>query len=552
MLCYAASPNRYFDDHACDLRGLYDGFYFVCGSWDAGVASCLGVDGTPATNGEWFPLACRNIAALCRERITENLLGVSFGGGEPWPSPETLLSDEWTAKMGKHFGALGRAAKCAGFRGVSIDLEYPFPRYELDNPIYPYEGYTPGDLMAAAYHQARVSMAAILDEFPEAVVFLLPGGIRTRPIERQFMLGLIDEMAERDALGGCHLASEYSYRLHDPVTQASIPRFDECRMGIFASEPAMAYWKRRCTVAPGVWALHKAEAEAIDYPVRPWSEEMEERRLQMRILRSLAKRYVWSYSSYAAWYVPRDGMAPIPGVRHPDFPHAAEAIALWHDVLRDRTLYDELPTADRRMLRLFEAIREFDAGRRTPEELCDAFGTPATWSVLGPLGDPHHAPMRTADEALERPIDARHVYCGRDGAVRWFMWPSQDPRGIVNTRSVFDFIAADDMSFHMVAWIHSDREREGQLHLGWHDGLIVRLGNAIVLSRPDYPPGERTGFCRDRYQFDERIPVRVPKGATRLAATIIAAKKSWRFAIRLTDRDGYPFDGVRFSLSADG
>ncbi|OQB41060.1 MAG: hypothetical protein BWY06_00964 [Candidatus Latescibacteria bacterium ADurb.Bin168] len=551
MLCYSVLPNDYLNAHAAEIQGLYDGFYFQCGTWDQGVAANIGLPGEPATNPEWLALARQNVAALTHNGITENLLAVAFGSGDPWPSPETLLSDAFTEKMGRHFQALGKAARECGFRGVSIDLEYPYPRYELDHPQYVYDTYTPGDLKAAAYRQGRACMAALLDEFPEAVVFLLPGGIRTRPLEVQMILGFMDEMAERDAPGGCHLASEYSYRMHDPVTAASVPVFDECRMGNFVSEATIVWWKRRGSVAPGVWAFHMAESEEPDYPVRPWADEMAERRQQMRILRSLSPRYMWSYSSYAAWFTPSEATRRIPGVRFPDFDGAEHAIPLWHGILRDKTRYDELPEADPRMLRLFEAVRAFRSGETTPEELCDAFGTPGRWLVLGPLSTPHTSPRRTADEALGQPIKANRIFCGRDGAVRWFTWFSHDPRGIVNTRSVFDFLAADDMSMHIVAWLHSDREREVVLNVGHNDGVIVRVGDAVVLDKPELPAVPHRGFFRDRYQFEELVRVTVPRGKTRLAVTVICGKESWRFAFRVTDRDGYPVERVRFTAETE-
>jgi hypothetical protein len=168
--------------------------------------------------------------------------------------------------------------------------------------------------------------------------------------------------------------------------------------------------------------------------------------------------------------------------------------------------------------------------------------------VLGPLSNPHSGPKRTAEEALDNPIEARRICCGRDGAVRWFTWFSHDPRGVVNTRSVFGFLAADNMSMHMVAWLHSDEEREVVLNVGHNDGVVVRVGDSVVLDKPDLPAVPNRGFHRDRYQFEESVPVTVSEGATRIAATIIAGKDSWRFCFRVTDNDGYPVQGVRYTI----
>jgi len=543
MLAYYAQPNAYMNDQAAAIRGLYDGFYFTCGSWDGGVAATIGVDGNPPTDPSWLALARENVAALQREGITENLLGVHFGQDEVWPSPETLLADEWTAKMGRHFRALGGAAKEAGFRGASIDVEYPYPRYSLDHPIYTYDGYTPHDLMTAAYRQGRISMAALLDGFPEAVVFVLPGSLRARPIARQYMLGLLDEMADCDAPGGFHLATEYAYCLHDPVTQAAIPRFEDAGMPDILAPRTLDYWRRRCTIAPGVWPTHMIETGGEDYPVRPWEDELAEVRQQMAILRRLSKRYMWSFSGQPLWVVPSDEVRATYGVGA-TYPEAQRFIPGWHDILRDTTTRVTEP----RMVRLFDAVRAFDEQRLSSDGLCDAFGTPGRWWVLGPLGNPHVQPERAAEEALVRPIGTKDVYYGRDGAVRWFPWASHDPRGMVATRELIDYLHTDDLSVHFVSWIESPRPLEAVIHTGWDDGIVIRLDDRVVFDRATYPPVGHGILYRDRYQFEGHVPVMIPAGATKLAVTSINAKGSWAWSIRITDRDGYPFDGVRFRL----
>ncbi|MCX5771411.1 MAG: hypothetical protein NTZ09_14245 [Candidatus Hydrogenedentes bacterium] len=97
MLAYSATPNAYFDDHAADAARLYDGFFFVVGSWDEGVTHCLGVGDLPPSDPSWRDKVESNIAKLREAGAAESLLGVSFGDSEPWPSPETLLSADFTA-----------------------------------------------------------------------------------------------------------------------------------------------------------------------------------------------------------------------------------------------------------------------------------------------------------------------------------------------------------------------------------------------------------------------------------------------------------------------
>lgn len=542
VICYSVSPNEYLTEHAQDICGLYDGFYFVLGDWNRGIIRNIGVGGVGPEDDEWLPLARRNLTALREAGVTENLLGTSFPRDGEWPGAGPLLSDQYTEKMHRHFAALARAAKSAAFRGVSIDVEYPYPRYALDHRAYRYESYTPGDLMAGALRQGQAVMAGVMNEFPEAVVFLLPGSLRSRPIERQFMLGMLEVMAERGAPGGFHLATEYSYSLHDPVTQAAIPRFEDAGIDALLSDSTLDYWRRRCTMAPGIWPLHMVETGGEDYPVRPWAEELAELKEQMKVLRAVTKRYIWSYSGQPVWVLPDEEIQTRYKIRVPNFPHAREVIAGWHRILKDRA-----PVTEPRMLRLFDTIREFDEGMCDADGLCDAFGTPGRWWVLGPLGNPHTRPDRAAKEALSRPVSETRVYFGRDGAVRWFRWATHDPRGVVECRRLFDYIRTDDASAHFVCWVHSEQAHDAWLNVGWDDGVVIRLGDNAVFDRGSYPPEGHGAVYRNRYQFEECVPVSLPGGAVRLAVTCTNSHGPWQFQLRITDQDGYPLPGVRFT-----
>jgi hypothetical protein len=547
IICYSVSPTPFLNENAAEVRGLYDGFFFQCGSWDTGVVTYIGVGDTAAKNRDWLPMARQNVAALKAAGCGENLLTVSFGESEAWPSPQTLLSSDFTEKMRQHFGALGKAAKNGGFRGVCIDVEYPYPRYSLDHAIYRYDGYTPGDLMDAARVQGRVVMSALLDEFPEAMVFSLPGSLEGRPLCRQFQTGMIDEMADRDAEGGFHLGSEYSYTLHEPVTQAAIPRHDDGKIDRFLTGKSLAYWKARCTMAPGVWPCHMVETGATDYPLRQWEDEMAEIRQQMRILRSTTKRYMWSFSGQPIWLVSNRETHDRFGLSA-TYPGAAEFIPIWHDILREKVRHDNVPDADPRMLRLFDAVRRFDSGESRPEDLCNAFGTPAEWWALGVLGNPFTQPARTAGEALSRPVPSSDVFFGRDGAVRWFPWQVQDIRGVFSMRTFTDYLRTDDCSVHLATYVHSASPVDAWLNLGWDDGLVVRLGDSVVFDRAAYPPQGHGATHLDRYQFETRVPIRIPAGSTRIAVTTINAKGGWMFTFRITDGDGYPIPALTFNL----
>ena len=222
MIAYSAEPTAYFDDHAAEVAAIYDGFFFCVGDWETDVKTKLGLGAeTPATS-DWMARVAKNLSHLRAAGATENLLGIHFSEAGTWPSPDSILSPEFAAKMAKHFGRVGEAAHTLGFRGVSIDVEYPYPRYNLDHEIYKYDGYTAEDLVAASKREGRGVMAALLDSFPDAVIFVLPGSMWGRPIEHAFTMGMLEVMTERDAPGGLHFGFERSYALLDAPAQVAL------------------------------------------------------------------------------------------------------------------------------------------------------------------------------------------------------------------------------------------------------------------------------------------------------------------------------------------
>lgn len=541
MIAYWATPNPYFNDHANEIARLYDGFFFTVGSWDEGAAQSLGVE-TNAPAPPWKTLASENIAHLRAAGATENLLGVCFGESAPWPSPETLLAPEYTQKMARQFSGIAREAKALGCRGISVDVEYPYPRYSLDHPIYTYANYTAQDLLDAAATQGRAITNAMLDEFPDAVIALLPGGLWSRPLARAFQLAMLETMAERNAPGGLHLFSERAYCLLDPVSQVAIPREGDLAVRALVDNAAvLEYWRRCCTVAPGVWPLHMIETGGKDYPVRPWPEEMTELRQQMQILRATAKRYVWSFSCQPLWHDYAPDLVEKCGLGINAFADASQVAAQWHDILRDRT-----EVRDPHLLRLIRAVRKFDRGKLSPEQLCDGFGTPARWLVLGPLDNPKERPAYSAPEALLRPIRLDQSIAGRDGAVRWFELRNYEPTGAIRVMGAFDWLKTDMASVQLVAEVACEKETKALVHLNWDDGAALWLNGALILDRREYPERGHGLLFRDRYDFEATAPMKLPAGRSRIAVVCINQRGGWGVNFRLTDPDGWPIGGVRF------
>ncbi|HPN33012.1 MAG TPA: hypothetical protein PK843_00740 [bacterium] len=544
MIGYSAYPNGYLTDHAKEIAKIYDGFFFSIGSWDSGTLRCLGLEGQPAQDAHWYKTAGKNITALNRAGVSENFLTVCFGQDEEWPSPTTLFSDAFIQKMESHYRAIGRSARALGCRGVCIDVEYPYQRYSVSHPIYRYDRHTVYDLETAARDQGRLCVQAILQQFPEAVIITLPGQLRSRLIDRNFQYGMLEYMAEVNAPGGFHLGTEYTYSLNDPVSTLITPRFEDAGIKLFMSEAMQNYWKAKCTIAPGVWPLHMVETGGKDYPVRPWKEEVAELKEQMSILRSVSKRYIWSYSGAPVWYLPSAALEKKYGLAKQTFSQPDIDLAEWHNILMDKSCQPPAALAPLRT-----KIAQYDAGKLSAEELCDAFGVAGHWWVLGLLANPHQKPQYAAAQAAWQPFNPQELFHGRDQVVRWFDYALLDPRGIVNCARTFDWRNTDSSSAHFVAFIHSPKQQQAVLQVGWDDGLLIRFNDQVVFDRTSYPPRGRGQQYRDRYAFEEQVPVALQQGANKLAVTSINSHGSWIFALRLTDEQGIPLQGVVFRLN---
>jgi hypothetical protein len=537
MIVYSAGPNAYFDDHAADIKKFADGFFFVLGDWSEASKRLA-----PANN-PWREALHKNIASLWKAGVSENFLGVSFGEEAAWPSEQTLLGEAGLAKMRTEFAVVGRTAKSLGFRGVSIDVEYPYKRYALDHPGWKYGSYTAEDLIAAAYRQGQTAISALLDEYPDAVIILLPGELhRFRPLGREFMRGVFAEMARREAPGGLHLASEYTYCLGDPLSTLATARLEDPLIAKLSTPRQAAYWKRRCTVAPGVWPLHMVETGGKDYPIQPWKTEVAELREQMALIRAVAKRYVWTFTGSPIWYIHSPELEAKYGLKKQDLKRDDIDIRDWQKVMGER-----LPPPAK-WNGTIETIRRYDRGELDPDQFCDAFGTPGRWWVLGLLAHPRKAPQFAAVAAATAPIDPETAHHGRDGALHWFPISVYDPRGILNCQYVFDWRATDSSGAHFATYVHSTAKRRAVVELGWDDVVTMRWNDKIIFDTREDARQIKGLLYRDKYRFEKLVPIEMEAGRNKLVITSTNYHGVWALDARITGENGVPLPGVRFRL----
>ncbi|MCC6698708.1 MAG: hypothetical protein IT365_23995 [Candidatus Hydrogenedentes bacterium] len=547
-IAYNASPTPYFNEHAADVARIYDGFFFTVGSWDEGAGAALGLNSTPPSPTEWKNLVRENLRHLNEAGASANLLGVHFGDSEEWPSPETLLAPEYGDKMAERFGAIAREAKELAFHGLSIDVEYPYPRYALEHPIYTYDGYTAEDLRAAARKEGRAIMNAVLGSFPDAVVFVLPGSLWTRTLARDFQLAMLEVMAERDAPGGFHLGAERSYCLLDPVSQVAIPREGDLSVEALVRDADVRdYWRRRCSVAPGVWPAHMVETGGKDYPARAWAEELADLKQQMHILRNVTKRFIWSFSGQPLWYRHSPEIEAQYGLKKQTYQGIDELVAGWHSILADKSR-----DVEPRIQPCIDAVADYDQGKIDGAGLCSRLGTPGEWYVLGPLDNPNVRAAYSAPKAFLGAINADNVYRGRDGAVRWTALRNLEPLGHLRMTAFADWCATDNASAQWVATVQAEKNTKAFVHVGWDDGVAVYLNHTLVLDRLAYPERGHGMLYLDKYNFEEKAPIAIPSGKSRLTVICVNGKGNWGVNLRIADENACPISGITFPPLREG
>ena len=78
----------------------------------------------------------------------------------------------------------------------------------------------------------------------------------------------------------------------------------------------------------------------------------------------------------------------------------------------------------------------------------------------------------------------------------------------------------------------------------WRAGTELKL----IFDQARYPEKGHGNLFKDRYNFETHVPVVLSKGENLLVVTSINAKGSWGVNLRIADENGFPLDGVSFSL----
>ena len=169
-------------------------------------------DGKPHTVGEQDELlqTWRRVNETCKQAgLDSNFIKVAYYRQIPdWFNDRGWEIYTSRLRQTAHF------ARLAGFKGVAIDTEYVREQYDFNWVGYTYDGYSRRDMVRRVGERMRTSAAAMFDAFPDMDLITFPGG--EHEIIVDILRGWIEEAASRDAPGGVHLLTEWSYLCSNP------------------------------------------------------------------------------------------------------------------------------------------------------------------------------------------------------------------------------------------------------------------------------------------------------------------------------------------------
>jgi hypothetical protein len=566
-ILYSVSPDVLAAD-AESWAKLGFGAFFVTGVASEWSTDVWAADGEPWTIGRsdktWQTL--RRANERCKALGAETFLTMAFSHTFDW------FDDLAWQKIENNFRQFGLFAKSSGCTGVAIDVEYIGEQYHFDWAGYDYVGYTRADLVAKVRARAAQIARAIYDVFPEAPLLSFP--------ESGFGLGSwlhaawVEEAARRNAPGGVHLCTEFTYR--DPNIRYMFAHAWLCDRVIeqVLSERGKAYWRKKCSIAEGLWPFGvDSDGELGAHGLAPSPDEF---RQAFAASLMVGSRYNWIYAG--------DAFDPMLGRSNQGYP-GQPPVADYLPVLRERKI-----ATNPKYVRLAQELRRLDTRDYGPDlglELVPALTGPREALELDimPAGVFSRSPNATVREALWQiaprlrsgePVDLPAIFPvqahwmligpfgntdgrgfdavyppekgislgaeaeGVGGKVRWTEYRGKPGGLMVDLAKVFT--PSEQVCAYALCYVHADRACNVQVRVSGNDTWKLWVGGKLVRACSD--PGR---IYLDR----EVLPVSLPAGTTPILLKVCNDLRDWGFVLRLTDTAGKPMPGLRIDTKPE-
>jgi len=562
-------------DHAGRVANMgFDGI-LIGGIMSNQTSDVWAADGDPSTTGEadeTFQTARRANMASRRAGVTRNLLLVAFTGQLPdwWGDPA------WQ-KIHSNFRQAARFARAAGFAGIAIDSEYVGEQYRYSWPGYTYDRYTVGDLRRMARLRMSQMAAAMYDEFPEMVLFLVHG--IDAPIPDAMFAGWVEEAARRDAPGGVHLATEGTYDACSVpfILAEAVHHFRVVEQRL--SPKAILYWRKRCGLSPGGWPLQVDQ----DFDRKAFKRARlspEQFRAMMAGLNMASAKYAWIYPNGPSWWQATEdevrqyhlsawtALPPVLNVEsYYSIARTAEQVAdasmkRASRALRTMTISDPealMASLGLRAARMighpknqiwrglipsgYHAIdwaarqadrmaSDEDMGRHP--NVTSLFGLVHQYSVIGPFSNERWLGHARAYPP-EQKIDLNATYDGMAGPVRWQQVTVPDGQGYLDFPQIMK--PKDWTVAYALCYVHSNTRQQAQIRTGTNDAIKLWFNGRLLL---DY----QTATGRWAIIDDDITPVTLPAGWSTILVKVAQTTGNWGMYLRITDLRGAPLPGI--------
>ena len=560
-LLYSVSPEELMADAAAWVDRGIQGFFLtgVAGEWSNDVW---------ATDGEPWTIGPSDKTFQAARRATEHAKSL---GCDVFPTISFSHMFEWFNETAwqhieHEFRQSAIFAREAGCAGLAIDIEYINPQYHFIWDGYTYDGYTRADLVNTVRTRMTGVARAMYDAFPDMALLTLPE--HGLDLGGHIQAAWIEEAARRNAPGGVHLCTEYTYRRFNPRYMfAHAWQCSQILHGTLSPE-ADAYWRATGSIAAGLWPFG---VDPDDYHGPEPSLDAWQQTYAGSLM--MSRRYNWIYSHNLRPFMlargqqdywdatTRDAYMGVVKARAVIANPALVSVA--RDV-RNLVLRDYAADLDLVVVPTFAAPREqvevglfpravyepsaiarlneylWDLGRRIHRgetiDFQQKLGTQTEWLLVGPFDNTE---KRGFDNAYppETGIDREGVYPGVGGEARWTPYGAPEGYSAVDLTKVFT--PTEEVCAYALAYVGADEATDVFIGVGANDCWKLWLDDALV-----YSNANEGRIILDR----DRIPVTIPKGTTPILLKVCNNRKDWGFIFRITDAEGRPIHGIRMGV----
>jgi hypothetical protein len=558
-ILFSAGPDEIAADAEGWARHGIQAFFldFVARDWSSDIWAA---DGEPWTIGK----ADKSFQKTKRATEASRRIGSEVFLKVAFDHPFDWFNDTAWQQIVHNFRQFAIFARDSGCHGVALDIEYVGEQYDYTWAGYRYDGYTRRDLFRKVQERMTQVVRALYDEFPGLVLLTFPEcGLS---LGSAIQAAWIEEAARRNAPGGVHYCTEYTYR--NPNIRFMFGHAVACNelFQRLLSSRARKYWAGKCTIAAGVWPLGSDYQTAHNPGL-----SVGDFRQGIAASLMLSRRYNWIYSHNSREQllgrelgVYTNGVDILPYLKimaereivtTPKYVALAKEIRQMRrrDFAWDLGLATSLSVAGPRdlpILRLLpptltDAVEQEGHWQAALEEyhgkavdFHEHFGTLTHWLLLGPF--PNGEPFAGHSVAYppEQGLDLRAEYDGVIGKVRWQEYQAPPPAASVDLTKVFK--PTEHVTAYALGYLTSSVEREVQLRLGSNDAAKLWVGGKLLL---DYPL-EGTAYL-DR----DVLATRLPRGTTPILLKVSNRLFNWGFVFRITDQRGHPLRDLQWSLA---